>query len=110
MGGDDEAVGALGFGEASGDGEHDAIAEGDDGLLHGFLFVMPVRDVAAGGEEVRLEVVGHEAEGDGGVVDAEVVAMPLGHGDFPGIVFRAVIEAEAAADMVVAVGEVEGGD
>jgi len=35
--GDDDGGGAAAFGQAAGDREKDAVAKGDDGLLHGSL-------------------------------------------------------------------------
>ena len=47
MGGNHQTVGPLALGEAAGDREHDAVAEGDDGFFHRFFLVVTFRDFAA---------------------------------------------------------------
>jgi hypothetical protein len=76
------ALGADAFGETGGDGEHDAIAERDDGLFHRFLGVVAVRDRAAGAEEVGFEQAVHEIQVDRVMGDAMTVRVEFGEGDF----------------------------
>ena len=109
MGRDHQAVGLDGFGVAAGDGEHDAVAEGHDGLLHRLLFVVPVGNRAAGLQQVRLEKLVNEFEPDGAMRDFEFLAMPGGKGNFLVIVLRAVVEAHRSDDGIFLMGFVEGG-
>lgn len=100
VGGDDEAFGADAFGEASGDGEEDAVAEGDDGALHVVFLVVAFGDVAAGLEEVALEELVHEGEVGGVEGDAGLLCLPAGHGEFFGVVLGGVVDAKAGDDIM----------
>jgi hypothetical protein len=44
---EDQAVEAIGFGQARGDRKHDAVTKWDHGSLHRWIGVVAFRDVAA---------------------------------------------------------------
>ncbi len=92
MRGDDHRFRADAFGKPGGDGEHDAVAEGHDGLFHRFPGVVAFRNLAAGAQEVGFEKPVHEIERYGFMGQAEMSGMPCGAGKLAGVVFRAVVE------------------
>ena len=69
---------------------------------------MARRDLASAREQVRGEMRRHEIQRDHQVRQAEFLCVPAGKGDFPGVVFGAVVEAQRAADFMVRVRLVEG--
>ena len=101
VGGDDEAFGADTFGKAGGDGKKDAVAEGDDGALHVFLLVVAFGDVSAGLKEVTFEESVHKGEVSGVEGNSGLVGLPSGHGEFFGVVFGGVVDAEAGDHFVL---------
>lgn len=51
MGRNDELLRPAAFRNPGGDGQEDAVAEGDDGLLHQFFIIGTVRNIVRAGEE-----------------------------------------------------------
>lgn len=110
MGSDYKSFRLNAFRVAGGNRQHDAVAERDDGLLHGFLGVMSIRYVAAGLEEVRFEEFIHESQGNRVMRNTLSLGMDSGKGDFAGVVLRPVVERKAFDHFVVEQGVVKGGD
>ncbi len=107
VGADDNAVDFEAFGESGGGGEHDAVAEGDDGLAHVFLGVVAFGNFAAGGEEIGGEEVADEAELEDFVGEVELLGVVDGEGDFAVVVFGAVIAGDDGRHLVTLDGVVE---
>lgn len=98
--GNDEGFCPEGFGEASGEGKEDAIAEGDDRFLHITIFIVTFGDVATGLKEVGGEEGVDDGEVSGMKGDSGFVRLPLGHGKLFGIVFGAIMDSEAGKDFM----------
>ena len=100
VGGDDHAIGCDAFGESRCDGQHDAVAEGHDGLFHRLLGVVAIRNPAAGSQKIGFEQAVHEIERDGVMGDAVSIRMEFSKRNLAGVVFRAVIEGQAGNDVM----------
>ena len=108
--GDHQALGADAFRVAGGDGEHDAVAERDDGLLHRLFRVMALRDVAAGLEKVGFEQAVHEIERDHLMENAGPISVEFRKRNLARVVLRAVVEGQASGHLVRAEHLVKRGD
>ena len=109
VGGDDQPFGTLAFGNAGGNGQENAVAEGDNCLLHVLL------GIAAGGNGIRSAQQGtFQMRRDGAEVDfvvghAAVLSLPAGAVQLAGGVVAAVVEGKGADHLVVAQRPVQGG-
>ena len=79
--GDVYTLQASALSEACSDGEHDAVAEGDDRRSHILLVIAPLGDLSAPLQEGAAEVLAHKAERDRQVLDAKALAVHAGVGD-----------------------------
>ena len=109
VGGDDQSFCTLAFGDAGGNGQKNAVAEGDDGLFHVLLGV-----VAGGNGICPAQQGAFQMRRDGTQVDfvvghAAVLSLPAGAGQFSGGVVAAVVEGKGADHLVVAQRPVQGG-
>ena len=91
------------------DGQHDAVAERHDGLLHVRRLIVPVGDLAAGLQQSGIEQTIHEFQGDDRVFHAHLRRMPGGKGQLPGIVLGPIVEAQRTTDVMLPVGMVQCG-
>ena len=92
---------SVALGDAHGDGEHYAVTEGHDGGLHVLVLVVSLGDGVGSGEEARLEVLVHEVQWDGDVLDAQPFAMHLGEGYLACVVVAAIVEGNAHGYLVL---------
>ena len=98
---DHDGVQVAAFGQARGDGEHNAIAERDDSGFHVVIGIGALGDLASGEEEVAAEVFADEIEGYDQVGNAEDAAILFRTGDFPGVVLRTVVEGDGQSDALL---------
>jgi len=105
--GDDQTCGSEAFGVASGDGKKDAVAKGHDRLFHGKFFVMAVGNFSAFLQEVRGEKLIDKGQMDDLVGDAQAIGVEFCEGNFEGIMFGAVVEADGGGDITFEVCVIE---
>ena len=108
VGRNDQSLGIQALGKSGGNREHDAIPERHDRLFHGLRFVVPFWNLTAALEQIRLEEVAHEIQGDDLVGNAEPLAMMGGERDFPVVVLGAVMKADRTNHPIPLVCLVEG--
>ena len=108
MVGDEYLLQVVALGDADGDAQHDAVAERHHSRLHVLGGVMSLRDGVGTLQERTLEILVHEAQVDGDVLDAQSLAMHLGERNLSLIVVGAIVETDAQGYLVFLV--VEQGD
>jgi len=100
MRGDDHGLRTGAFGETGGDGEHDAVAERNDGLFHRFLGMVAVRNRAAGAEQIGFEKTVHEIQRDDMMGDSMAHRMQFRERDLAGVVLGPIVEGQAGEHIV----------
>lgn len=90
------------------DGQEDAVAEGDDGLLHQLLVIGAVRDVVRAGEEGGFQMGGDGGDVNHAVLYAQAGGLPGGAFQLPFRVVGGVVKAEGHPHAVVPVRPVQG--
>ena len=83
-----------------GDGEHDAVAERDNGLFHRLLGVVAVRNRPAGAQQVGFEQPVHEIQGHRWWAMPCRSRVEFRERDLAGVVLRAVVERQAGDHLV----------
>ena len=94
---------SVALGNAHGNGEHDAIAEGHDGGLHVVVGIVALRDVLAAFEQGTDEVARHEVEGDDDMANAQTLAVELRKGNLALVMLRAVVEGDGEGNALLLV-------
>ena len=80
------------FGNAGRDGEHDAIAKWHHGLFHVRFGVVAIGNGSSTIKQAAGEELGKKIERYDLMLDAELIAMPFGKGNFTNIVLRSVVK------------------
>lgn len=93
---DHQAIRFFTLGEARRDREHDAITKRHDGLFHALLLVVPLRDLASFFKEIGLKFLADEIERNRKVRNPQLFRVPFREGNFPVIVLRPVVKAQAS--------------
>ena len=106
--GDEHFLQVVALGDADGDAQHDAIAEGHYGALHVVCGIMTLGDGISTLQERTLEVLVHEPQVDGDMLDAQTLTMHLGKGYLALVVIATIIETNAQGYLVLLV--IEQGD
>ena len=75
MVGNHNSVQAVALSDSTGDGQHDAVAEGHDSCLHVFVIVVALGDSIGALEQCALEVAMHEVERYDDVLDTQSLAL-----------------------------------
>lgn len=109
VGGDDNARGAVAFRNASGHGQKDAVAEGNDGLFHVFRGVVFRGDGIGTAQQGAVQVRGNGGDVNLMVGDAEMFRLPAGAGEFMAGVVAAVVKCQGSGYLVVPAGPMESG-
>lgn len=102
VGCNDEPGGAFAFGNACGNGQEDAVAEGNDGLLHVLFCVVGGGDGIRPAEQGAFQVGRNGAQVNFVVRHAAMPGLPAGTGEFPFRMVAAVVEGKGADHLVVA--------
>jgi hypothetical protein len=110
MGGNRYSFGPDTFGIAGGKGQKNTVSERDDGFLHRQFLVMAVGNFTPGFQEVGLEGFGQKGQRHDLVLNAEATALIGCAGEFPGIMFGSIVEAECGHDLFSSGHVMEDGD
>ena len=100
MVGDEYLAQLPAFGETTGNGEHDAIAERYDGRFHVFGLVVALRHGIRALQKRGFEMLTDECERDDDVFDAELLAMSRGALGLPLVVVATVVERNGQCDLL----------
>ena len=100
MVGDENLAQLPAFGETTGHGKHDAVAERHDGRFHVFGLVVALRHGIRALQKRGFEILTDECERDDDVFDAELLAMPRGAFGLPLIVVATVVECNGQCDLL----------
>ena len=73
-------------------GEHNAVAEGNNSRLHVFIGIVALRDGGIAGEERAAEVFVHKLKGNGHMAYAQAFTVLFGKGNLLGIMVAAIVE------------------
>ena len=88
------------FGQATGNGQHDAVAEWHDGRTHVGIIIPADRHRIGSVEQRRVEIFFYEVERNDDMLYAETLTMALCTGDFAKVVVAAVVKRDSERDAV----------
>ena len=89
--GNEDTPERVALGNANGNGEHDAVAEGHHGGFHVGVGIVTVGNGVGTLKERAFEILLHEGEGDDNVAYAEALAVEPGERNLAGVVVRHVL-------------------
>lgn len=95
----------IGLRQPRHDGEHDTIAERHDGRFHVLLVVITLRDGLRTLQQGATEILLHEGERNGDMLDAQFLAMVTRERDLLVVMVAAVMEGNRQGDIILVVVE-----
>ena len=97
---DDDSFGSDAFCVARSNGQHDAVAERDDGAFHIIIIIASLWDSTAGLEQIGFEGSSDEIQINDLMTDSALFRVIPGEPQFLSVVFGAVVKAQSQNDPV----------